>query len=1308
MSDLEIIYSDDEEDILDRIYFLCDLSEEKELITPTIDLEELLRSKDEDINDDDFFSENIKDDSIIKNEIIGEKVINLLRIAIEQKIPQRYIFYDANDDLVNLKTFLHTKSSLEGLEYILKNYFRISVTDFILIYYLSNQDMDKKLLISNLNDLKNITDQEFDTLKLKEYKREVEIVMEETIKLMNKKLQKIENFFSQINSLSYSNQPEDIEKTLDLSETEIEIFFRDGDYQMNVDSGGIIFDNMKTTNNIPLIVYLSYNNSYYKVNEDTSDIADILDENYLLEHKSENHIYLFMRVYERDNMKIKVINIDLGTSKITFSYPGSNLSQIKNNIEKLIPNIVYVNDKKLSIKGNFEIDFKDYDELKTRFLSVEDEIFSNFIYVKENSVPRSLRKNIKYYFRTYEVNNSFSDHSVSFTLEKIHANRYLVSFKSKIIKKGGVNEFILILSKLITYYTSFEFQNTFFEVINTRYTGSEGVGLGGEEHDDDEAYLRINSKKLDLLNKQAPGMFPNSLYGKSCPCSKQPIIIDEKNVKDWEKYQDNRNVVLFPPAESNQKVKKLNFVCPENKYPYLYFMKNPSFGEKYPILPCCGINKNDNYINDYDLIRKDEVEYLAKKNERRVRKEIKLKTPKILSPKQIGVLPQLVSDFLNNIEEGSYVRRGVFKSNTSSLIHCVITASSHLEKYYDMIDVRNTEMREKIKNLKDIRDNYLIRTIKDKETIINGFRNNITSFVNLESASQETFQYDTNQVNLFIQDKEKIFSSDLYYRLLEHIFMVNIFVFSYENGELELEKPKHNFYHIRQFNEYYPSLFIFKHISDRTIPTYELIENENSPTSPFLRDLDFLKYMRNFIRTKNYAVGLCNQTDFSVIKNGYSGIRWDIILKDYKILSQDLNDSGRMIKINISIDKGKKMSIFIKPSTPLNVKVSRMIYESKKEDIIDIFGDNFTVGSEGLWYNLKGFVYGVFIPCKGIGDSEKRENCLEYELLRSVFKSNHQISVIGIIKKNANIIKQLLIWLWNLSKDIDDVDEWFETYVQTMEERKLIDIINVSPIKIEYRFPSSVLTIDDGILYLENYIPLIFNLGKIHLYEDLLKTMKIYIRNYQLSLNGYPKIPNKSLVNLYNGEKDFKRHINTRIILGKDKYEQYYNGIKNIKIDIEQIPDINSAKTSIFPYRSKTDSSYFLIQNNVSDREGEAIFGSYIWEKWNTNLGYSLDRTKIWKMFLEYPFLPQVLKMSEQDVIDYSNRQTPIDTNNYEEALYFLAKNNIPVPDEKFNLNVSVKYRNSEGYYDKLTENKDIVSVWVYGNGVYASMLKIG
>jgi hypothetical protein len=1313
MDDLQIVYSDDEDDIIEKIYFVCDISEEKQGVTPDIDLEDLLFQEEKQTQSEEIYT--TKTENIIQDQNVGKKALDSLRKAYEQNIPGRYVFYDTEDNLISLKDFLSGKDSLEGLESILRNYFRISISDYIMIYYLANDSiLDENTLMDRLNELESISDKKFDLAQFNSYKRETKIVIEENMKILEEKISNVEDFFQKINSIPYSNTLEDIEKTLQVTNTDIEIFCRDGEYLFDMDSGTIVFDNMKTTSKIPLIVYVGFNSYHYKINEDTTNLVDILDKNYY-EEKQKNHIYLFVKVTDIDTVYIKIIDIDLDLSKISFSYPGNTLTQVKDHISRVIPNIIYVDEKKTSIKGSFEINFVGYDELRIRYLCLFDDIFSKFLYVKESSNPRSLRKTQKYYFRTYEEDNSFSDHSVSFDMDRIHMNRYRLNFKSKIMTKGSINEFILVISKLITYYNNVDFKDTFLEIIETRYTGPEGIGLGGEFIENvDEKILKINSKKIDNLLRQAPGMFPKTSYGKSCPCSRQPVIIEEKDVHSWKEYTmpngKNKNVVLFPPEESQQKSKKYNFVCPENEYPYLYFMQNPKYGEKYPILPCCGSTENSQHINQYDIIRKDEIEYRSKINERRVR-ETKLKTFKILSPGQKGVLVPDVIEFLTKVKTGSYIRKGVIKNNTSTFIHCVIVASSHLEKYIEYINPKNIDEIEKIKTIIGLRENYLRRDIRGREELVNMIRKNITSFVNLSVTSQETYEYDISQVEDFIQDREKVFDSKLYYKVLEKMFLLNIVVFSFEEEMVEIEKPNHVLYHIRELNDKFPVLFLFKHITAKSVPTYELIENEEKgPSSdPYLRGKPFFEKIKSFIRSQDYTVGICGTKDFDMVKNAYSGIPWEYILGDYKITSQDINDSGRTIKINIVSSGSQRLSLFVKPTYPLNVKISKLIYEGKKQQVINLFGDDYRKGSSGLWYQVKKFEYGIFIPCVDTKEN-KNKPCFEYELLKNIFNTNKDLINISMVKKNAGIVKQLILWLWNLSPE-EDVDEWFENYVTLMEGKRIVDMVNTIPIKIDYRFPQNITSTEDGINYLEDYIPLIFSLGKINLYKELEENMKRYIKNYQISLRGYPKIPNKSIVNILSKEKDFKRYRNTKIIIGRKRYEQYYEKVKNTKDDIQNIEDINSYRNGVFAYVSKNEKIFFLIQNTISDRKTEAIFVCLIWKKYQINIGYDVDKNTLWKYFSKYPMVKNLLEYDDREIIQTAIEETSLRIDNIEDALYYLAKQKIPISSEKLQKlqdSVSIRYRTTEGFYEEIKENTDtMIDIWIYGNGVYAAMLSL-
>jgi len=213
MDDLQIVYSDDEDDIIEKIYFVCDISEEKQGVTPDIDLEDLLFQEEKQTQSEEIYT--TKTENIIQDQNVGKKALDSLRKAYEQNIPGRYVFYDTEDNLISLKDFLSGKDSLEGLESILRNYFRISISDYIMIYYLANDSiLDENTLMDRLNELESISDKKFDLAQFNSYKRETKIVIEENMKILEEKISNVEDFFQKINSIPYSNTLEDIENIL--------------------------------------------------------------------------------------------------------------------------------------------------------------------------------------------------------------------------------------------------------------------------------------------------------------------------------------------------------------------------------------------------------------------------------------------------------------------------------------------------------------------------------------------------------------------------------------------------------------------------------------------------------------------------------------------------------------------------------------------------------------------------------------------------------------------------------------------------------------------------------------------------------------------------------------------------------------------------------------------------------------------------------------------------------------------------------------------------------------------------------------
>ena len=86
------------------------------------------------------------------------------------------------------------------------------------------------------------------------------------------------------------------------------------------------------------------------------------------------------------------------------------------------------------------------------------------------------------------------------------------------------------------------------------------------------------------------------------------------------------------------------------------------------------------------------------------------------------------------------------------------------------------------------------------------------------------------------------------------------------------------------------------------------------------------------------------------------------------------------------------------------------------------------------------------------------------------------------------------------------------------------------------------------------------------------------------------------------------------------------------------------------------------------------------------------------------------LSYTEEEVILFSNQETDIETHTFEEAVYYLSKEKIPVPGDRFKKKISVRYRSSEGIYDEYVDEpffEGLINVWEYGNGAFASMLSL-
>ena len=1298
---MSIIDSEDELDYnLAEVENICKEQEE------TVTLEDLLReekSPQEETND-----REIKD--VIYDINLGNDIITKYILASETNTPVNFILTDKNNKYFSLFDQLRNQENIEDLFIYFRREYNIGVNNFVFSYFIANVEAKKSFVIDRVNIISKISNIYLDNDNFEEEKetfmRKLEILNKKTLE----EYKKIKLFYNKLTDLEYISSPSEMAESLNFKNNRISYKLMDGQYGFGLDNGDIIFNNMKASDEFLFIKYQRTGTNFYKIYEDNIDVKTILCYNEKIdklieEEKKDNFIFVVMN-YKTSTKKEKILlEFDLNEETLTFTYPGDTLTIIKKKLHILLPDIVLYEEKILFISGDFEIKFPNFDNTKMYYLTHFDEIISKFLYVKEESKPRSLLgdKN-KYYFKTYAVGNGIIDYSSSFTLELLYGDKYIVNFRSKIINNNSINEFALILSKIFWYYNNKLTEDSLndLELITAPYTGPDGAGLGAPLEEKKNIEIKVKAKKIDNLQNIAPEIFNDASYSRNCGCPKQPIIIDKEDIPDWEKYNfegESRDVVTFPPPDSPQRSKRFNFVCPgENNV--MSFIPNPDYGSKYPILPCCAGQKKSNLYEKYEQIREDPIKFFTEREEGKI-KIADVKTSKILTTNQEGVLADEIEKFIQKAyPNNKFDRLGVLKNSKSSMIHCLLIASEHLNN----LKIKNENVLEKVNNLIEIRKRYTNSNIIKRENIVTKLRSNIYKFVNINSAAQENFNLNERQLENRINNVEELFDSKIYYKLLENMFYVNIFVFVYDGDDYYLEKPEHRFFHNREIRLELPTVLLVKHITKKTFPVYELIKT-NKPVIGSSFNLLYTDVITKYLKKYNEKYGYLNcKTDqgggYRINKNFYQNINWNYLLADYEIVGQAINDSGRLYRINIMVD-GKELSIYVPPSYPLNVPIREKVLCGEMEEVKELFESPSSKGCRGMWFAMNGQNESVFVPCNDVEKSDKV--CVIYELESSKAERDDQMETINILNRNATIIKQLIIWCWNLS-NIDSIEDWFDKYVVKCKDSEKFKLFNFMPIDMDYRFPLDISTTEEAIAYMYKYIPLIFRNDHIYLYPQLFDSLKQFLLNYKLLTKGLDTEPNKAIVGIFVNEQDFTQHSFNRIIVGLENWQSWLSFIDTDEGFKNEISDKDCDKVRPYLYKNNNGQIY-LVQNSINGSLDIALLISKVWNKMTFNIGYYTTNYNIWNCLDTEKKVMEALDISKEYVMEKANNLSDLKIRTFCDAIIFLTRNDI-----KYRCETDYNYYlyHTDGTVEQYGDCKDEKQlIWQYDNGNYASLLAL-
>ena len=1190
-----------------------------------------------------------------EEEIITTLKEKIYKFSLKEKIPYNFVLSIKGENINIIKFMDKNKDINENYNKLLKLNTKFNPLDFIIVFYKANENQSKKYLIENFNSFRKISGEpkyyinSFETYKLS-FQEKFDLYFQNTKKNSSKYLELLNN----IKELETIDSFKDVVNTFEVSNSEVDIklLLKENNKYLEIEYGKIIFDKIQANFKFPFIKFIDESGeNYYKIYNKDFKHQYFFDKDLTLDNKI-NTIYIIVNPYlYRNKFYNKIIEINIEESIANIQYPENYLNYLKDNLSKLITYISFDKVIEKNISGEFQITFPKYEEFNLYYMTLFDNITRQFLFIREESSVRSLKETLKIYYLGPDKKKENLNYSLYFNIKQFQGNKYNIIFKSKETNVENIKNFIIIFQKIIYHYNNST--SLYLNIIKTRYTGPEGNGMAGEYFEKKEIQKRSN-RKIDLLLNTEPEIFSKNLYVRNCPCPKQPIIIDNEDVKDWKKYNKNNDVVLFPPEDSVQKNIKRYYTCPDDIFKSLSFKENPERYSDYPIIPCCSINKtNEDYYKNYDKILNNEYniseEYKGKSSGF-------LKTFKILLNDRYGMVPVEISDFFSKVTKDQVVRYGVMKNSKDSFIHCVFKGVENLdilnkdfenkkaiENNFEISKVYNSYPEDKISNV-EIFKKYIEQSIISEKDVVQDVK-----VLYYELMMQELYQYNKEEIISLISGKNSFFDSKLLYRIFEFIFNINIFVFRFDKRKqtCKLEIPNGQYYHLREIKEELPSLVLLRHLSEDSFDVYELIKNKDKEIFLFPPDVSVV--FKKYIETGGIYSFLWNNNLEKLIvrKNPLNNINWNKILNDYKIVSQILNSSGRSFSLTFQYTSNKDdlMTIFIKESSPFNIENKNTFRIVSKKKCIKVFGTEYIEGNGGLFYQINDYKYGVFVPCQDVPKDKEDPDliCVDYELLEQINVNDRKKENIYLTFNNSNIFLDLIKWLYSSEKN--NIEDWYSKYV-FLDKNMKKEIFNTVEFKIPYIFPD-IKNSSGGIKYLNSLLPQIFD-KKIYVYKELYDNLFLYLKKYTRStmINiGKTKTLNHCLLNY----EDYEQYNFNTLLIGNKNYNLWKNNIYNEYKDFQKIneEDINL----IYPFIwLSNDEKIYFIQNNKTHELNICITICYLWEYTKRNYINFLDYDKynssyIWDVLSkidkhEFDILGEKKYREEEDILGWTFNNT--------------------------------------------------------------------
>lgn len=900
-------------------------------------------------------------------------------------------------------------------------------------------------------------------------------------------------------------------------------------------------------------------------------------------------------------------------------------------------------------------------------------LFKYSFYTSDRSMPVSKRKILKFKYTPY-MNREFCDFEgdaitepLSWSLSEKYKEVeegvetklrvYISKVKNDEVLKAFVDEFTFMIEcyHFATLYGDIQSEVELPEslvgisVINDSYLKLFLTDVWGREREwrrlrEKTGVVTREKKIIDTSSGTQHrylvtnyGQVFGSNFSRFCPGKRVPYVytktIAEAEAKKNEKLFGSYIAPMpFPPQSP------LFWVVSDNaKYPYPTVIENldPETRANYPFVPSCTINSDRGHL--YKTLYSDEEDEGVSKTTVYVHKKEKFLRP--------GVSGEMELKFAEILGTGPLIRFGTSKyPSQSSLLSCMLYIEKD-EKFMGDFITSGTESALAFHQLK--REAYILERRKKLR-------------FSYETVAQELYGYTPEQAEEAFRTGH--LDAQLFYRIFEELYDVNIFVFSNKATKVtatsrvgrvpQLEIPRYSVFHCRERRLNRPTVILLRNYGPlvlsglRNSPHYELVQEAGE----FFFGDKVTKTCYDLLESvHNVAVWMPSPSGEIKAYRGLS-FQHSFALRFRRFaVSQIIDTAGYLRVINFKYEN-IYMSVFVLPAQPLE-GVPNITEYTRCDGKLALtafakLGKPTSVAVtknkvSGFWFSYKGVPEGLFVPIKLQAMKGYKEGAPDP--FGELEAGNSTVRNIEKAKREANFMKELLIWLWILYKkrevevtkvqeesDSDEdsdfeevivrrtimrkvkfvkkvdqtslINSFLEYIVLTVDDRKY-DFTKLAEILPEVEFSGALEYIGDSTNFVEN--------GKIVCYnEDLYKKIVYFVKDYARSTEGLVQETPPRIRGYYTRDI-FESNENAKLFLDQKELKLFVSEIDEISRMSLEVKTIvkNNLCYNKFPYIVRTDEGHFIVQNvrGGSDADKRALTNAYTWYKNRINTGYDVN-----------------------------------------------------------------------------------------------------